>query len=331
MVVYYSFLRRICRVSLEKDAVSLKCNSCKTRMTVVILNWQGWFKVIVWKCTARCIFVETKTPSVGGHQSTEQFYFRGHQITLGLPQISTMLSSSFVLFSTKVETQLQRYASYFLTMLISTFFPRESVHALSQVFPNQLIIYLDLPWQQVFVLLGWLFHTAPLSALKIHMCRWIAKGPVERKKNLGIRSGTTLSVCHCSSSRGQSEAPATAHNSFYLSAGICFARQWESVLAVAIFHNILSPIFQPQSNIYLLPRLLLTRQVSCGRRVPAVAVVANRGETLAESAANAQQAQTPQQLHCNKLTTEKERQSLVFEEDKKQKDAEAIQGEEELR
>ena len=110
------------------------------------------------------------------------------------------------------------------------------------------------------------------------------------KKILGIRSGTTLSVCHCSSSRGQSEAPATAHNSFYLSAGISFDRQWESVLAVAIFHNILSPIFQPQSNIYLLPRLLLTRQVSCGRRVPAAVavVVANRGETLAESAANAQ-------------------------------------------
>ena len=164
MVVYYSFLRRICRVSLEKDAVSLKCNSCKTRMTVVILNWQGWFKVIVWKCTARCIFVETKTPSVGGHQSTEQFYFsRGHQITLGLPQISTMLSSSFVLFSTKVETQLQRYASYFLTMLISTFFPRESVHALSQVFPNQLIIYLDLPWQQVFVQLGWRSHSTTIG------------------------------------------------------------------------------------------------------------------------------------------------------------------------
>ena len=190
MVVYYSFLRRICRVSLEKDAVSLKCNSCKTRMTVVILNWQGWFKVIVWKCTARCIFVETKTPSVGGHQSTEQFYFsRGHQITLGLPQISTMLSSSFVLFSTKVETQLQRYASYFLTMLISTFFPRESVHALSQVFPNQLIIYRDLPWQQVFVLLGWLFHTAPLSALKIHKCRQIAKQDVERKKSLELDQG----------------------------------------------------------------------------------------------------------------------------------------------
>ena len=59
-------------------------------------------------------------------------------------------------------------------------------------------------------------------------------------------------------------------------------------LAVAIFHNILSQIFQPQSNIYLLPRLLLTRQVSCGRRVPAAVAVANRGETLAESAANAQ-------------------------------------------
>ena len=60
-------------------------------------------------------------------------------------------------------------------------------------------------------------------------------------------------------------------------------------LAVAILHNILSSIFQPQSNIYLLPRLLLTRQVSCGRRVPAaVAAVANRGETLEESAANAQ-------------------------------------------
>ena len=81
-------------------------------------------------------------------------------------------------------------------------------------------------------------HTAPPSALKIHMCRWIAKEPVERKKNLGIRSGTTLSVCHCSSSRGQSEAPATAHNSFYLSAGICFARQWESVFSCCNFFTI---------------------------------------------------------------------------------------------
>ena len=189
MVVYFCFLRRICRVSLEKDAVSLKCISCKTRMAVVILNWQGWFKVIVQKCTARCIFVETKTPSVGGHQSSEQFYFRGHQITLDLPQISTMLSSSFVLFSTKVETRLQRYAFYFLTMLISAFFPRESVHALPQVFPNQLITSRDLPWQQVFVQLGWLFHTAPLSALKIHMCRQIAKQAVERKKSLELDQG----------------------------------------------------------------------------------------------------------------------------------------------
>ena len=184
MVVYYSFLRRICRVSLEKDAVSLKCIDCKTRMAVVILNWQGWFKVIVQKCTARCIFVETKTPSVGGHQSSEQFYFRGHQITLDLLQISTMLSSSFVLFSTKVETQLQLFAFYFPTMLIVAFFPRESVH-----FPNQLITSRDLPWQQVFVQLGWLFHTAPLSALKIHMCRQIAKQAVERKKSLELDQG----------------------------------------------------------------------------------------------------------------------------------------------
>ena len=58
------------------------------------------------------------------------------------------------------------------------------------------------------------------------------------KKILGIRSGTTLSVCHCSSSRGQSEAPATAHNSFYLSAGICFARQWESVFSCCNFFTI---------------------------------------------------------------------------------------------
>ena len=176
MVVYFCFLRRICRVSLEKDAVSLKCISCKTRMAVVILNWQGWFKVIVQKCTARCIFVETKTPSVGGHQSSEQFYFRGHQITLDLPQISTMLSLNFVLFSTKVDTQLQLFAFYFPTMLILAFFPRESVH-----FPNQLITSRDLPWQHVFVQLGWLFHTAPLSAMKIHMFRQIAKQAVERK------------------------------------------------------------------------------------------------------------------------------------------------------
>ena len=100
----------------------------------MILNWQGWFKVIVWKCTARCIFVETKTPSVGGHQSSEQFYFRGHQITLDLPQISTMLSSSFVLFFTKVRTQLQLYAFYFLTMLISAFFPsRKCTHSLASL------------------------------------------------------------------------------------------------------------------------------------------------------------------------------------------------------
>ena len=242
-----------------------------------------------------------------------------------------MLSSSFVLFSTKVETQLQRYASYFLTMLISTFFPRESVHALSQVFPNQLIIYLDLPWQRVFVLLGWLFHTAPLSALKIHMCRQIAKQDVERKKSLELDQGRLCLFVIARllvDSRRPQQLPTTA---FTCQLEYVLLANGSLFLAVAIFSQYLSAIFQPQSNIYLLPRLLLTRQVSCGRRVPAVAVVANRGETLAESAANAQQAQTPQQLHCNKLTTEKERQSLVFEEDKKQKDAEAIQGEEELR
>ena len=59
-----------------------------------------------------------------------------------------------------------------------------------------------------------------------------------REKILGIRSGTTLSICHCSSFHGQSEAPATAHNSFYLSAGICFARQWESVFSCCNFFTI---------------------------------------------------------------------------------------------
>ena len=156
-----------------------------------------------------------------------------------------MLSSSFVLFSTKVETQLQRYASYFLTMLISTFFPRESVHALSQVF--------QISWSSLAISLGnrslcssaGLFHTAPLSALKIHMCRWIAKQAVERKKSLELDQGRLCLFVIARllvDSRRPQQLPTTA---FTCQLEYVLLANGSLFLAVAIFSQYLSAIFQP--------------------------------------------------------------------------------------
>ena len=148
----------LCIISSCEEFVEClwKKTQCLWTVLVVRPGWQWWFWI--GRAGLRWLFRSAQLDAFLWRQklrllevTRRRDNFTLEAMTLSLPQISTMLSSSFVLFSTKVETQLQRYASYFLTMLISTFFPRESVHALSQVFPNQLIIYLDLPWQQVFV------------------------------------------------------------------------------------------------------------------------------------------------------------------------------------
>ena len=132
-----------------------KKTRCLWSVLVVRPGWQWWFWI--GRAGLRWLFRSAQLDAFLWRQklrllevTSRRNNFTLEAITVDLPQISTMLSSSFVLFS-KVETRLQRYASYFLTIMISAFFPRESVHALTQVFPNQLIISVNLPWQQVFV------------------------------------------------------------------------------------------------------------------------------------------------------------------------------------